>query len=73
VAEIAEPCLEENTIEPDADALQALSKMSRDGNSRLMVVHDDQLEGIISLRDMMRLISLKLELEQGEEDVVPTA
>jgi Zn-dependent protease len=67
VSEIAEPCSEENTIEPEADALKALTKMRRDGNSRLMVVEDGRLEGIISLRDMVRLISLKLDLEEGEE------
>jgi Zn-dependent protease/predicted transcriptional regulator len=69
VAEIAEPCSEHNTIEPDADALAALTKMQRDGNSRLMVVHDGHLEGIISLRDMARLISLKLDLEEADGDL----
>jgi predicted transcriptional regulator len=72
VSEIAEPCSEQNTIEPDADALKALSKMKRDGHSRLMVVDDGHLEGIISLRDMMRLISVKLELEE-EEDIAGAA
>jgi len=66
VGELAEPCSEQNMIEPEADALQAFSKMSEDGNSRLMVVRNGQLEGIISLRDMMRLISFKLDLEQSE-------
>lgn len=70
VAEITEPCSDQNTIEPEADALKALAKMSRsDGNSRLMVVKEGQLEGIISLKDMMRLISLKIELEQGETGI----
>ncbi len=73
VSDIAEPCSEQNTIDPDADALAALTKMRRDGNSRLMVVRDSQLEGIISLRDMARLISLKLDLEEGEAPPVPAA
>ena len=70
VQEIAEPCSEQNTIEPFADALTALSKMQRVGNSRLMVVDEGHLEGIISLRDMMHLISVKLDLEQGEPERV---
>jgi len=67
VSEITEPCSEQNTIEPEADALAALTKMRRDGDSPLMVVRDARLEGIISLRDLVRLISLKLDLEEGEE------
>jgi Zn-dependent protease/predicted transcriptional regulator len=63
VSEIVEPCSDQNTIEPQADALKALAKMRRQGNSRLMVVDDGHLQGIISLRDMMHLISLKLDLE----------
>jgi Zn-dependent protease len=70
VSDIAEPCSEQNTIGPEADALAALAKMRRDGNSRLMVVRDGQLTGIISLRDMMRLIALKLDLEEGEDVLV---
>lgn len=63
VAELAEPCSPENTISPDADAMEALKTMNRSGISRMMVVEGDQLRGIISLREMMKLISLKLELE----------
>jgi CBS domain-containing protein len=63
VSEIVEPCSDQNTIEPKADALKALAKMRRQGNSRLMVVDNGHLEGIISLRDMMHLISVKIDLE----------
>ena len=63
VSEIIEPCSDQNTIEPQADALKALAKMRRQGNSRLMVVDNGHLEGIISLRDMMHLISVKIDLE----------
>jgi Zn-dependent protease len=63
IREIVEPCSEQNMIEPQADALKALSKMQRVGNSGLMVVDGGRLEGIISLRDMMHLISVKLDLE----------
>ncbi|MFH1673694.1 MAG: CBS domain-containing protein [Pseudomonadota bacterium] len=56
-----------NTIDPEADALKALSIMSRPGNSRLMVVEDDRLVGIVSLKDMLALLSLKMDLEGYEE------
>ncbi len=67
VAEIAEPCSPENTIRADADATEALAKMSRNGSSRLMVVEGDRLLGMIALKDLMRFIALKVELEEGHQ------
>jgi Zn-dependent protease len=71
VGELAEPCTGENTVSPDTDAMEALKKMGGDaqkqGPSRLMVVQGDQLRGVISLKDISRLLSLKLELEEGDE------
>jgi Zn-dependent protease/CBS domain-containing protein len=64
VAEVAEPCSEENTIDLRADAIDALGKMHRSGVSRLMVIDEGRLRGVISLKDLLRLISLKLELEK---------
>ena len=64
VGEIAAQCSPENTIEPQADAMKALSLMNRTGNSRLMVVENKRLVGIITLKDLLKLLSLKVELEQ---------
>ncbi len=64
VGQVAEPCSEENSISPSTGALEALQKMTRDGRSRLLVVEDGRLRGVISLKDVSRLISLKLELEE---------
>lgn len=63
VAELAEPCSDENTIDADADATSALSRMSGSDNSRLIVTDHGNLRGIVSLKDMMKFISLKVELE----------
>jgi Zn-dependent protease len=63
VGEIADQCSAENTIEPDADAIKALSEMRRNNASRLMVVENDQLVGIIALKDMLEFLSLKVELD----------
>ena len=63
VGEIASKCSPENTIGPDADALSAISAMSRTGRSRLLVVEGNRLVGIFSLRDMLKLLSIKLDLE----------
>jgi Zn-dependent protease/CBS domain-containing protein len=66
VGEIAQACTDENTIAPDADAMDALSRMSRSKASRLMVVRDGRLEGILSLKDLLNFISLKVELGDGD-------
>jgi predicted transcriptional regulator len=63
VGELADTCSDENTIEADEDATAALAKMNH-GNSRLIVVEDGKLKGIVGLRDMMKFISLKVELEE---------
>ncbi len=64
VGDIAERCTEENTISRGTDAVQALTTMHRTGASRLMVVEGkDKLVGIISLKDIMNWLSLKMELE----------
>ena len=66
VGAIAEPCSPENTVTPDSDALEALSKMSRNGASRLMVVEGDRLVGILTLKDLLGFLALKVELEDGD-------
>jgi Zn-dependent protease len=63
VGEVASQCSPENTIEPQADAMKAISIMNRTGNSRLMVVEKGRLVGIIALKDVLELLSLKVELE----------
>lgn len=65
-AELAEKCTSENTIEPQSDAVQALSKMRRTNASRLMVVENDKLVGIIALKDMLEFLSLKIELDDKQ-------
>ena len=64
VADLASQCSPENTIEPQADAMKALSIMKQTGASRLMVVEAGRLIGIIALKDLLELLSLKVELEQ---------
>jgi len=67
VGAIALPCNEGTTVGPEEDANKALGVMNRTGNSRLMVVDGDQLVGIIALKDMLTLLSLKMELNDLEK------
>jgi Zn-dependent protease len=64
VSELMRQCSPENTVRPDIDSTKALAAMSKTGASRLMVVDGDQLVGIIALKDMLRFLSLKVELEE---------
>ncbi len=65
VGALALRCGPENTVAPGIDAMEALSRMSRTGASRLMVVDGDRLLGILTLKDLLRFFSLKMELEEG--------
>ena len=67
VRDIASPCTEQNTIHGEDDAMKALSRMNQTGSSRLMVVNDSQLAGVIALKDMMKFLSLKVELDESEK------
>lgn len=67
VGEVMRHDLERFRIDPDADALHALTQMQRTGSSRLLVTEGNQLAGIVSLKDLLRFLNLKMELE-GSDD-----
>lgn len=63
IKDVMQVCSDENTIDPRTDAIDALSKMSKSDTSRLMVVQEGRLAGIVALKDMLRFLSRKVELE----------
>jgi Zn-dependent protease len=63
VAEVMRQDLQAVTISPQTDALEALGRMQRTGASRLLVSNGTQLLGIVSLKDLLRFLNLKIELE----------
>ncbi len=63
VFEIMSPASDENTVEAERDAVDALNIMRRTGNSRLMVVEKGRLIGLVTLKDLLHLIGLKMDLE----------
>lgn len=66
VKELAKPCSTDNTISMDEDAIKALTVMNKTGSSRLMVVdHGGKLIGMVAMRDLMRFLALKLDLDEG--------
>jgi len=66
VREAALPCSAENTISPTTDAIKALAKMNHTGVSRLMVVENGRLVGLVTLKDLLNFFSLKVELEERD-------
>jgi Zn-dependent protease len=69
VGEVMQRDIRPLTIAPDADALDALAKMQRTGISRLLVTEGDHVVGIVSLKDLLRFLNLKLELGETPTDV----
>jgi CBS domain-containing protein len=63
IGEVMAPDLQAVSIAADADALEALGKMQQTGSSRLLLTEDHRLLGIVSLKELLRFLSLKLELE----------
>jgi Zn-dependent protease len=51
------------SVAPHTDALEALGKMQATGSSRLLVLEGERLLGILSLKDLLRFLQLKLQLE----------
>jgi Zn-dependent protease len=68
VGEVMQHDVEAISIAPEADALQALTKMQRTGSSRLLVTDGDRLVGIVSLKDLLRFLELKMELEGDDRE-----
>jgi Zn-dependent protease len=66
VGELAQACSGENTVGPDSEAVEALALINRTGNSRLMVVEDGRLVGVLTLKDIMRFLSLRMDLDEEE-------
>jgi Zn-dependent protease/CBS domain-containing protein len=67
VGEIMHREVDAISLPPDADALEALEKMNRTGSSRLLVVEGQRLVGLISLKDLLRFLELKLELHHRDD------
>ncbi len=63
VGAIATACTEDATIAADADAVDALAQMHRTGHSRLLVMDGERLTGILTLKDLLRFLGMKMELE----------
>lgn len=62
--ELAGPCRDGSTVDPHMNASELLSRMSRTGSTRFIVVEGDQVVGAVSMKDIMKSLSLRMEFEQ---------
>jgi Zn-dependent protease/predicted transcriptional regulator len=67
VGEVMHRCSGENTVAPEMDAVEALSLMKRSRKSRLVVAQEGELVGVITLRNLLDFLALKLDLESGSD------
>jgi CBS domain-containing protein len=63
IGDVAVPLTPELTVTPDTGALQALTRMRQSGRSRMLVVQDGRLAGVLTVRDLLDYLALKMELQ----------
>lgn len=67
VERIMQPCSPDQIVAPEADVIAALTRMQRSGLTRLFVVEEGRLRGVVTLRDLLELLSTKIELDGGRQ------
>jgi Zn-dependent protease/predicted transcriptional regulator len=64
LSRIMRPLSPDDAVAPEISAFAALAQMRRTGQSRLMVVRDQQLLGIVSSRDLLDVLSIEQEFDR---------
>ncbi|MCJ7765014.1 MAG: CBS domain-containing protein, partial [Thiovulaceae bacterium] len=64
VGRLVQPQSPDNSVAPETPVKEALSQMSESGLSRLLVVEQGALVGIVTLKDLLEFLALKMEFEQ---------
>lgn len=62
IRDASEPCTADATISPDADAMDALTKMQQTGRDELLVVAQRHYVGILSLAHMLHFLAIRKDL-----------
>jgi CBS domain-containing protein len=67
VGRMMRPCPQDQLIGPEVDVIAALNRMQQSGLTRLFVVEDGRLLGVVTLRDMLEVLSTKIELGDAQQ------
>lgn len=73
VSEVMEACAGESLVSPEQEAEEALRRMNRTESQTLWVTESGRLKGVLSARDLLHHLSLKLELEKRPGEPVPAS
>lgn len=73
VGDYMTPLNADHMIRPDADSADALERMRRTGENSLIVADQGRLVGLVWLRDLLKLTSLKVGLEAPPKPIRPTS
>jgi Zn-dependent protease/CBS domain-containing protein len=63
VGDVSHKIGEAYTVDADADANEALDQMQRNASSRLVVTEGDRVVGMLVLKDLLRFLQIRSELE----------
>jgi Zn-dependent protease len=72
VGEITQALTHENAIDPEDDAAKALQQLQKSGRRSLLVTHDGDLEGVLSIDDLERYLTRRATFD-GEQGPRPQA
>jgi predicted transcriptional regulator len=64
VDDVVRKCDENNTVDENTDSVRIMSRMRKNGKSRMIVTKNGQLAGVITLKDLLEFLSLKVDLEE---------
>lgn len=68
VADIMDPASEANSVGAGTDALAAVAAMGRAGRSRMMVLSQGRLVGVVAIRDLLRALTMREALGLPHQD-----
>jgi Zn-dependent protease/CBS domain-containing protein len=71
VADVMRPCAPGSLVSADVEAETALRRMAETGTTQLFVADGGVLEGVISARDLMHHLRMKMELEKPPAEPTP--
>lgn len=71
VADVMEPVSDSNRLGPAESAVDALRRMQKGGVSRFLVMQGGRLLGVLSMRDVLNALTVRLDLGEAADTAAP--